>query len=129
MRPAPSNEARRDPPPACASPPALVIRLFGQLQVLVDGEPLPRVRTRSVELLLALLALRPGRPAQRAWLPGTLWPASTKSGALENLRHDLLSLRKALGPASGRVRSPTRDTLTFDLEGAEVDVLTFDRAL
>src|SRR5262245_33450451 len=129
MRPAPSSDNRRDHPPAGASPAPPAIRLFGPLQVLVDGALLPRVRTRSVELLLALLALRHGRAVQRAWLAGTLWPESEESGALENLRHDLLYLRKALGPASGRVRSPTRDTLTLDLEGAEVDLLTFDRAL
>src|SRR5438045_3266882 len=107
--------------------PPLAIQLFGLLRVTVRGEPLPRVRTRSVEWLLALLTLRHGRAVSRSWLAGTLWPDSEESQALANLRNDLMRLRQALGEASGRIQSPTRDTLTFDLEGAEVDVLHFDR--
>ena len=36
----------------------LTIHLFGPFQVFLEGEPLPRVRTRSVGRLLALLVLR-----------------------------------------------------------------------
>jgi predicted ATPase/DNA-binding SARP family transcriptional activator len=106
--------------------PPLTLHLFGALRVLVRGEPLPRVRTRSVEWLLALLVLRHGRAVNRGWLAGTLWPESEERQALQNLRHDLVSLRKALGPESGRIESPARDVLTLDLTGAEVDVLRFD---
>ncbi|HLK60485.1 MAG TPA: BTAD domain-containing putative transcriptional regulator, partial [Chthonomonadaceae bacterium] len=90
---------------------------------------MPRVRTRSVEWLLALLALRHGRTVDRSWLAGTLWPDSEESQALHNLRDILVHLRKALGSEGVRVQSPTRDTLTLDLEGAEVDVVRFDRAM
>jgi DNA-binding SARP family transcriptional activator len=38
--------------------PPLTIQLFGPLRVTGGGEPLPRLRTRSVEWLLALLTLR-----------------------------------------------------------------------
>src|SRR5262245_23050146 len=101
----------------------LTIHLFGPLRVLVRGEPLPRVRTRSVEWLLALLVLRHGRAVDRSWLAGTLWPESDERRVLQNLRNDLVALRQALGPECGRLESPTRDTLTLALEGAEVDVL------
>src|SRR5262249_42852577 len=37
--------------------------------------------------------------------------------------------RKALGREGERLQSPTRDTLTLDLAGAEVDVVRFDAAL
>ena len=94
------------------TPPPLTIQLFGPLRVTVRGEPLPRVRTRSVEWLLALLTLRHGRAVQRSWLAGTLWPESSGSRALQNLRNDLVALRKALGPESGRLQSPARDALT-----------------
>jgi non-specific serine/threonine protein kinase len=111
-------------------PPApLTIHLFGPLRVLVHGKPLPRLRTRSVEWLLALLVLRQGLPVERAWLAGTLWIDSRQSQALKNLRNDLTQLRTALGPEDGRIQSPTRDTLTLDLEGAEVDLLAFDAAI
>lgn len=107
----------------------LIIRLFGPLQVLVHGEPIPRLRTRSVEWLLALLILRSGKNVSRSWLAGTLWPDSEESQALQNLRNALLSLRQALGIEASRIESPTRDTLTLNLEGAEVDQLRFDQAI
>ena len=90
------------------------IRLFGPIRVSVSGEPLPRVRTRSVEWLLALLTLRHGRAVSRTWLAGTLWPDSSQSRALQNLREDLVRLRKALGPEAARLLSPARDLLTLD---------------
>src|SRR5689334_23997857 len=90
--------------PMALSP--LTIRLFGPLRVTVRGEPLPRVRTRSVEWLLALLTLRHGSAVSRAWLAGTLWPESEENQALQNLRNDLVALRKALGPEAVRIQSP-----------------------
>src|SRR5215468_2724448 len=100
--------------------PALTIHLFGPMQVLVNAEPMPRVRIRAIEWLLALLVLRHGRAVDRSWLAGTLWLDSQEDRALQNLRHALVHLRKALGSESARIQSPTRDTLTLDLEGAEV---------
>jgi DNA-binding SARP family transcriptional activator len=70
-------------------PVPLSIRLFGGFGVRVRGQPLPRLRTRSVEWLLALLVLRHGRPVPRAWLAGTLWLESSGDRALRNLRRDL----------------------------------------
>jgi predicted ATPase/DNA-binding SARP family transcriptional activator len=111
------------------TPPPLTLQLFGPLRVTVRGEPLPRVRTRSVEWLLALLVLRHGRAVNRSWLAGTLWTESSGSQALQNLRHDLLGLRKALGPESDRLQAPARGSLAIDLSGAVVDVLQFDAAI
>lgn len=106
---------------------ALEIFLFGPMRVLVQGKPMPRFRTRSVEWLLALLALRPGRPVNRSWLAGTLWPTSEERQALENLRHDLVVLRKALG--AERIRAPSRDGLVLDLTDASCDASDFDAAI
>jgi DNA-binding SARP family transcriptional activator len=110
-------------------PSPLTISLFGPLRVTARGEPLPRVRTRSVEWLLALLALRHGRAVSRAWLAGTLWPESGESRSLQNLRDELMRLRQALGPEGARLQSPARDLLTLDLAGAEVDVVRFDAGI
>src|SRR5438105_10485782 len=109
--------------------PSLTVQLFGPLQVLLDGAPLPRLRTRSIEWLLALLVLRHGRAVDRSWLAGTLWPDSDESQALHNLRAALVHLRKALGPERARLQSPTRDTLLIALAGAEVDLVRFDAAM
>jgi predicted ATPase/DNA-binding SARP family transcriptional activator len=111
------------------SSPPLTIHLFGPLRVRIHGEPMPRVRTRSVEWLLALLVLRHGRSVDRSWLASTLWPDSEESQALHNLRDILVHLRKALGPEKERLQSPTRDTLTFAFESAQVDLLQFDTAM
>src|SRR5438876_11384419 len=107
----------------------LSIRLFGGFEVRVRGQPLSRVRTHSVEWLLALLVLRHGRPVLRSWLAGTLWPASDGERALSNLRRDLLALRRALGPEADCLGSPTRDTLLLDLRGVTADLPGFDAAI
>src|SRR5215470_14205899 len=112
--------------PKVTTPPPIAIHLFGPMRVFVHGQPMPRVRTRTVEWLFALLALRHGRKVERSWLAGTLWPESDEGQALHNLRDALVHLRKALGPESGRIQSPTRDSLTLDLKGAEMDLIRFE---
>jgi predicted ATPase/DNA-binding SARP family transcriptional activator len=108
---------------------SLTIALFGPFEVTVHGQPMRRLRSRSLEWLLAWLVLRHGRPVSRAVLAGTLWPDSDHEPALGNLRTGLLDLRRALGPEAERLRSPTRDSLALDLTGAAVDLLQFDTAI
>jgi predicted ATPase/DNA-binding SARP family transcriptional activator/Tfp pilus assembly protein PilF len=108
------------------TPPGLEIRLLGPLDVRVSGKPLPPLRTRKGQWLLALLALRCGRQVARDWLAGTLWPDSTESQSLANLRLSLADLRRALGEQAYRLYSPTLQTLTLDPEGTQVDVAVFD---
>lgn len=107
----------------------LSITLFGPLSVLVGGEPIPHLRSRKAQWLLCLLTLRHGRPVQREWLAGTLWPDVDQAQAFANLRPALSELRKALGSEGERLQSPNRNSLLLDLTGAEVDVLRFDAAL
>lgn len=107
----------------------LAVQLFGPMRVLIHGEPVPPQRTRSVEWLLALLVLRNGRNVERSWLTSILWPDTEETAALHNLRNNLVMLRKALGPEQERLQSPSRATLTLNLEGADVDTLHFDRAI
>jgi predicted ATPase/DNA-binding SARP family transcriptional activator len=103
--------------------------LFGPFSVLVNGEPLPRLRWRKQEAILALLTLRHDRPVDRAWLAGLLWPDASEGQGLAALRRYLTGLRRALGPEASRLLSPTSATLLFDLAGAAVDVIPFDAAL
>src|SRR5438552_8269290 len=95
--------------------PALTIRLFGPFEVQLNGAPLPRLRTRKGQWLLALLALRHGCEVDRAWLAGVLWPESSEAQALGSLRNSLTDLRHALGQEAGRLRSPSFHTLALDL--------------
>ena len=112
-----------EPPPA-----SLQIHLFGPFEVRLNGAPLPRLRARKHAAILALLTLRHGRPVDRAWLAGLLWPENAESQGLATLRRYLTDLRRALGPEAPRMHSPTASSLALDLEGAAVDVLAFDAA-
>lgn len=114
-------------PDNLASP--LKISLFGPFEVRVNGAPLPRLRTRKGQWLLALLTLRHGREVSRDWLAGLLWPDSPNAQALANLRMSLADLRQALGVEVARLRSSTTQVLDLDLRDAEVDVIDFDEAI
>ena len=94
----------------------LSIKLFGPLDVAVDGRPLTPLRTSRERALLGLLALRGDMEVDRAWLAGTLWPDSLDEHAAYNLRRALSDLRRALGPAANRLRSGSPRTLVLDPE-------------
>jgi predicted ATPase/DNA-binding SARP family transcriptional activator/Tfp pilus assembly protein PilF len=106
--------------------PPFSVHLLGPCEVRIEGEPLPRLRSRKVLWLLALLALRQGRAAERSWLVATLWPESMETQAMYNLRQALTDLRRALGAQSERLQSPDRHTLLLDLSAADVDLIAFD---
>lgn len=108
---------------------SLEIRLFGDFQVEISGAPIPSLRTRKGQWLLALLTLRHDRETPRDWLAGTLWPDSDESLALANLRRSLNDLRHALGSEAPRLLAPTPRSLRFDLAGAFCDVHAFDAAI
>src|SRR5579872_2051848 len=95
-------------PDSTAAP--LDIRLFGVFDVQIGGRPLPRLRTRKGQWLLALLVLRGDHPTEREWLAATLWPESTQNQAAANLRLSLTDLRQALGEQAGRLHAPTPHT-------------------
>ncbi len=109
--------------------PPLEIQLFGGFEARVDGRPLPPLRSRREQWLLALLVLRQGRDTSRDWLAASLWPDNDMEQALFYLRKSLSNLRKALGEAAYRLLSPTPRAVRLDLTGAFVDVVSFDGAL
>lgn len=109
--------------------PKLYVRLLGSLCVTVGEEALPPLRSRNGLHLLALLALHANQEVSREWIAGTLWPESREEQALANLRRTLTDLRRALGPASDHLVSPTTHTLRLCLTMDECDLLDFDAAL
>src|SRR5688500_20314664 len=92
----------------------LLIHLLGPFEARLHGQPLPRLHSRKVQWLLALLVLRHGREVERVWLAGTLWPDSSEEASFASLRNSLKDLRRALGPEAGRLRSPTTRSLSLD---------------
>jgi len=111
------------------SPIPLTITLFGPMQVQVEGSPLPRLRSRNGLWLLALLTLRGGRPMERVWLAGVLWPDIDRAPAAARLRVALSDLRRALGSQADRLQPSGRHALSLNLDGAVVDVGEFDAAI
>ena len=118
----PTNEPKTEPA-------AFTLMLFGPLRISIQGQPLPHLRSRKAQWLLALLALRHGRPVEREWLAGNLWPDADQDQAFASLRPVLSELRRALGDQAERLQSPGRHTLALDLVNADVDVLLFDSAI
>jgi DNA-binding SARP family transcriptional activator len=116
------------PTPVPDRDPPLSIRLFGALEVRLSGQPLPRLRSRKGEWLLALLVLRDGQPVLRDWLAETLWPDSSPEGALTSLRQSLKDLRSALGDQAWRLQKAGSRRLVLELSHARVDLHEF-RAL
>src|SRR5262245_24156722 len=106
--------------------PFVEFRLFGPLDVLIDGQPLPRLRSRKGRWLLGLLAMRGGREIERSWLAGTMWPDKPEPQAYGRLRTALIDLRCALGAASDCITNPTSRALLLDISPARIDVLEFD---
>ncbi|MCW3099979.1 MAG: hypothetical protein JWL77_5597 [Chthonomonadaceae bacterium] len=108
---------------------SLAIRLFGPFDVTLDGQPLPRLRTRKGQWLLALLLLRYPQSVDRHWLAGVLWAESDESQAAYNLRRSLSDLHHVLGKEAYRLHALPRSSLHLDLSGAMVDLFAFDAAI
>lgn len=105
----------------------LEIRLFGQPQVLASGKNLTQHLTRRAVLLIAILALREGKPIERQTLAGMLWPESTDAAGLHNLRQTLAAVRRTLGSFGDLVTAVSpRSLLLEPSPSLGVDVLQFD---
>jgi len=111
----------------------LVISLFGNLEVLVDGQPLAGFRYDKVRALLALLATEAERPHRRDELAGLLWPDSPQESARASLRQALASLRAGLQAAEDPSQPyllVTRESIQWNASAeADVDVIAFNRLL
>jgi DNA-binding SARP family transcriptional activator len=99
-----------------ATSPALCVRLFGPLEIRLFDRPLPRLRSRKEPLLIALLALHPGRELERRWLAGALWSDSPEGAALTSLRTSLKDIRRALGGAADLIQAPRPRALCLPRE-------------
>jgi predicted ATPase/DNA-binding SARP family transcriptional activator len=108
--------------------PPLRIALIGPLQIFRGEEALGPPAGRKVSLLLALLALRGGRPAERGALAGILWPESDAERGAMNLRRVLADLRRYLGPDATVIVAPNRQIVRIDADAVVCDVDDFRAA-
>jgi DNA-binding SARP family transcriptional activator len=110
-------------------PPALRIRLLGELELRLEEAPLPPLESARAESLLAYLLLHRDAAQPRQRLAFLLWPDSTEPQARTNLRHVLHKLRRALPDADRFVDVGSR-TLRWRTDApVELDVATFEEAL
>lgn len=102
-------------------------RILGPLEVVHEGSRIAVSGTRQRELL-ALLLLHPGQVVSSDRLMDALWGDSQPAAGATALRVRVSQLRKALGPAGGRVitRPPGYALL---VESDELDLQRFERAL
>lgn len=87
--------------PVASAFPSVRVRVLGQFEVLVDGQPvpLPAWRSRQARTLLKILVARRGRPAPRAELCELLWPDDDPLRTAHRLSVLLLAVRGVLDPA------------------------------
>ena len=74
------------------------VRLFGELEALDGGVPVP-VRGAKQRALLALLALQRGRPVSAGRLIDLLWADGQAANPANALQAQIGQLRRTLGPA------------------------------
>src|SRR5689334_1841660 len=110
--------------------PLLDIGLFGSVRVAVQGKDVTAFLTRRAALILAILALREGKPIERWRLAGMVWPESPDATALHNLRQTLSPLRNALGAAKDLLKTVSpRSLLLEKAPTVRVDVWQFDEVI
>ncbi len=107
----------------------LAIRLFDELHLRHEGNPLPPLRSTRAESLLAYLLLHRQASQPRERIAFLLWPDSSERQARTNLRHVLHNLRHNL-PDSDRFLEVTPRTLRWRKDTPFwLDVAAFERSL
>lgn len=96
------------------------------------GPAVTHFESRRVALLLATLAIHPGRVHPREALAGELWPDECTDATRERFRHALSVLRHVLEPEGtppGSVLAADRVQVRLRPEAVTTDVAEFDAAL
>lgn len=103
----------------------LTVTLLGE-QSVVDPAT-EHIRTRSVRTvaLLGLLVARTGVPQSRASIAGSFWPDSGDAQALTNLRRELFTLRRLLGPDDDSLEVTSSHLCWHDRGRHRVDLSRF----
>jgi DNA-binding SARP family transcriptional activator len=106
--------------------PVLPIELFGGFRVLIEGHVSPRLPSTRQQQLIAFLVLHArNAPIQRQRVAGSLWPESSDTQALTNLRRELHHLKDTCPTLEALIDAGSR-TLAWSDAGAAVDVVAFE---
>jgi DNA-binding SARP family transcriptional activator len=110
-------------------------RCFGQLELVVDGQPVDLGATRPrVRSLLRLLLSEPGEPFHHEVIAEAFWPDAAPDVGARNLHAAVAALRRLVEPGAtrGGFRLIVRDGPAYRFvlpPGSRVDVLDFDAAI
>jgi DNA-binding SARP family transcriptional activator len=99
----------------------LEIRVIGELQVRIAGEPAELPASRRARSLLGWLAAHPGRHP-RSRLAGLFWPDVLDASARASLRSAIWALRSVLGADFGSYLAAGRETVTLAGDDLRVDL-------
>lgn len=107
-----------------ATQPVFRLRTLGVLRLDGDAGELLAGRRKEVALL-AYLARHAGRSIPRAELAALMWGERPESNARDSLRHALMKLRSALGPAL----QVGTDGVALDTNAVQFDVTLFEACI
>lgn len=104
-------------------------RMLGAFEVVGENRVIDRFETRKTALLLALLAIEPGRARSRDDLGSLLWPGDDPEDYRPRLRQAIAALKRAFGDDGDEVVRSDRLSVSLDptLVGSDID--DFRRAL
>jgi DNA-binding SARP family transcriptional activator len=113
--------------PSAETPPrGLIINLFGELRITLNGTSIPGIASNKGRALLAYLAVEGHVAHRRERLAEMLWPDREQRVARNSLKQSLASLRKAIGDRSAErpVLLSEQDKIRFNSDSEHcIDVL------
>jgi predicted ATPase/DNA-binding SARP family transcriptional activator len=107
---------------------ALDLQLFGTMELHVDSAAQHNLSTKG-KLLLAYLALHPGRAVASNAIAEAIFPDSRAEDPHDLVKKTASEIRRALGSEAYRLSSPGPRLLALNLDGANVDWIAFQRAI
>jgi DNA-binding SARP family transcriptional activator len=113
--------ARNDP-----HAPAVEFRFFGAPAVFMDGNDATSSFSKRALWMIAMLAFSESKSIDRQHLASSLWPDSSDTSALHNLRQTLAAVRRSLGDAKELVSGGTKAVELRLSPEVAIDVLDFD---
>ncbi len=101
--------------------------MLGRMDVANRSGDRPKFRSKSVQALLAYLALHPGKEVSRFLLEETLWPDSDCDKQAQNLRRAIADLRDALEADCdrGTIIETRRDVVSVSSDHVATDATRF----
>jgi len=113
--------ARNDP-----QAPAVEFRFFGAPAVFMDGKDATSSFSKRALWMIAMLAFSESKSIDRQHLASSLWPDSSDTSALHNLRQTLAAVRRSLGDAKELVSGGIKAVELRLSPEVAIDVLDFD---